>query len=275
MGFFAPVWKSNDRMKKDKALKEVRSINSKTKLLRIVREAQMDEIIVAAAKRLTELSVMEPDNVPDEGVLSAVKELTNQSALEHIAKNYSNVYIRSAAVEKLTDQSVIAEIAKNDNKMRYTAAKMLTDKTLAQEILADLIKESPKQAPFLAKHITDQKILAEIAIKAEDYYRKDFRGWRISDEELDRALENVMIKITDQKLLADILKNTGHLSTLFRAASKLTDQEAIAYYVMNMPNEIGNKKAPQWSTPSSNIASQKLAEKAGFVKLADVLTLVM
>jgi len=40
-------------------------------------------------------------------------------------------------------------------------------------------------------------------------------------------------------------------------------------------NIIANKKVPQWSTPCSNIASQKLAAKVGFVKIADVLTLTM
>ncbi|MBP3922504.1 MAG: GNAT family N-acetyltransferase [Ruminiclostridium sp.] len=36
---------------------------------------------------------------------------------------------------------------------------------------------------------------------------------------------------------------------------------------------LGNGKVPQWSTSANNIASQRLAEKSGFVKLADVITL--
>lgn len=36
-----------------------------------------------------------------------------------------------------------------------------------------------------------------------------------------------------------------------------------------------NGKVPQWSTSAENIASQKLAEKSGFVKLADVITLTL
>jgi predicted GNAT family acetyltransferase len=41
-------------------------------------------------------------------------------------------------------------------------------------------------------------------------------------------------------------------------------------------NEIlKNGKIPQWSTSITNIASQKLAEKLGFVKLGDVITLTI
>ena len=41
-------------------------------------------------------------------------------------------------------------------------------------------------------------------------------------------------------------------------------------------NEIlKNRKVPQWSTNISNIASQKLAEKLGFVKLGDVITITI
>ncbi len=36
-----------------------------------------------------------------------------------------------------------------------------------------------------------------------------------------------------------------------------------------------NKKVPQWSTSVDNIASQKLANRCGFIKLADVITLTL
>lgn len=38
---------------------------------------------------------------------------------------------------------------------------------------------------------------------------------------------------------------------------------------------IKNGKVPQWSTTIANLASQKLAEKVGFVKLADVITITI
>ncbi len=38
---------------------------------------------------------------------------------------------------------------------------------------------------------------------------------------------------------------------------------------------IENGKIPQWSTSVDNMASQKLAEKTGFVKLADVITVTL
>lgn len=38
---------------------------------------------------------------------------------------------------------------------------------------------------------------------------------------------------------------------------------------------VKNGKCPQWSTASTNIASQKLAEKIGFSKLADVITITL
>ena len=34
-------------------------------------------------------------------------------------------------------------------------------------------------------------------------------------------------------------------------------------------------KVPRWSISADNIASQRLAEKIGFIKLADVITLVL
>lgn len=38
---------------------------------------------------------------------------------------------------------------------------------------------------------------------------------------------------------------------------------------------IKNGKVPQWSTDITNLASQKLAEKLGFAKLADILTITL
>lgn len=38
---------------------------------------------------------------------------------------------------------------------------------------------------------------------------------------------------------------------------------------------LNNYKCPQWSTSIDNIASQKLAKKVGFIKLADVLTVTI
>ncbi len=38
---------------------------------------------------------------------------------------------------------------------------------------------------------------------------------------------------------------------------------------------IKNGKVPQWSTAIDNVVSQKLAERVGFVKLADVITVTI
>ena len=48
----------------------------------------------------------------------------------------------------------------------------------------------------------------------------------------------------------------------------------LKYYSKWLGEEALNQgKSPLWSTGVHNTASQKLAEKVGFIKLADVLTL--
>lgn len=36
-----------------------------------------------------------------------------------------------------------------------------------------------------------------------------------------------------------------------------------------------NGKVPQWSTDINNVASKRLAERIGFIKLADVITVTL
>ena len=45
--------------------------------------------------------------------------------------------------------------------------------------------------------------------------------------------------------------------------------------ILAINNIINNNKCPQWSTSIDNIASQKLAERVGFVKFADAFTITL
>ena len=50
---------------------------------------------------------------------------------------------------------------------------------------------------------------------------------------------------------------------------------ATAACIAALDNVLAQNKVPEWSCPIANIPSQKLAERVGFAKLADVLTLTL
>lgn len=71
--------------------------------------------------------------------------------------------------------------------------------------------------------------------------------------------------------MADQTQEVG-INTLPKYRSK---GYAAAACVLCAENIIKNGKCPQWSTAFDNMASQRLSEKVGFVKIADVLTLTI
>ena len=62
-----------------------------------------------------------------------------------------------------------------------------------------------------------------------------------------------------------------HQSGLYMSGTR-TSFFTIVLNPLTAKKIIKNGKSPQWSTTIDNIASQKLAEKVGSVKLADVIT---
>ncbi|MDR1012045.1 MAG: hypothetical protein LBM04_13140 [Opitutaceae bacterium] len=139
---------------------------------------------------------------------AAVKKLTDQDALAHVAKNDESKFVRIVAVKKLTDQAVLVCIAKNDkdSDVRWAAVEKLTDQTL----LADIAKYDENKYVCMAavKKLTDQALLVDVAKNAKYF------DVRIA------AVE----KLTDHALLADIAKNDEDSDVRKAAIIKLINQ---------------------------------------------------
>ncbi len=107
----------------------------------------------------------------------AAKRLTIQSVLADIAKNHEDDDVRETAVKKLTDQTTLAFIVINEEKDGYvslSAAKNMTDQSLAQEAYAfiakhDIYPEERTNKPLLeaVENLTDQTLLADVAKSAK------------------------------------------------------------------------------------------------------------
>ena len=85
---------------------------------------------------------------------------------------------------------------------------------------------------------------------------------------------NVLVSCTDapgMPYMSDEVQEIG--------INTLSDYRGRGYATIACQGSINeilkNGKVPQWSTSITNIASQKLAEKLGFVKLGDVITLTI
>ncbi len=140
------------------------------------------------------------------------------------------------------------------------------------------IKTSDSRAKVLCKN--DYEQYEEFFIKCNPSYNnsnwlKDYFEEMVSENLCLGVYEGgFLVSCTDAPEMAymsDMVQEIG-INTLLgyrgRGYAAIACQSCI--------NEIiNNGKVPQWSTSITNIASQKLAEKLGFVKLGDVITMTL
>ena len=151
--------------------------------------------------RIIDMKLFRPawDSYNEKRAVKAVKKLKSEAKLVHVAKKAQCSLAREAAIEKLTDQTKIAEIAQSDEVDFYI-------KVMAADLLVDR---------FFA-----DKIYAEIVILP------NFNGFGNGDSVI--IYLDVVKKITEQTVLADVACKAKTLEFCKAAVEKLTDQTLLA-----------------------------------------------
>jgi hypothetical protein len=137
MGLFQPVWKSEN---KEKAIKSVKKITNRTKLKKIIKNAPLEEVRVAAYEKLQNalVFIINNDYNPLQIRSMALDELSDQEKLVDIVKSNIDFSLREKAVNKITEQSALADIAKNVYLFFHYVISKLTDRSL----LIDVVKNA-------------------------------------------------------------------------------------------------------------------------------------
>ena len=164
----------------------------------------------------------------------AVEKLTDQAALADVAKNAS-LSVRLKAVEKLTDQAALADIAKNDfdKDVRHVAEiKLKIERITDQSILSDMAKYNTDNSvrPLAKKRL--QAIDIDTAKKAADKGVLVNTSNSSDDETIYSADWTVRLKaarkLTDQAVIAEMVKNDPEYLVRSELLSRLTDQNELA-----------------------------------------------
>jgi hypothetical protein len=282
MELFKPAWQKKD------AYKAIRAVNAMTdhkKLIRVVQEAPIWKVRIAAVEKLTDQSVL--SDVAKNGKNSdtsqaAVKKLTDQSVLAEVAKDAQDWKVRRIAIEKLDDQSALVEIAKNDKEadVRESAVEKLTDQTVLTDIAwndgetsnvrlratVKLADQSSLQTVY-AGIATDSKAL--LPCRAEAIEMLTDQATLAVLAKSDRKLflwEKALQKVSDQDALADIAKNGMFSELRIKAVRKLTNETALADVAKNDEDRSVSQAAVEKLDDQSGLADIAKDGKSGDVR---------
>ena len=250
MGFFTPVWKTENYHKADRV---VAKINNQEKLKRIAREAKYDCVRETALSKITDQAVLAEFALDDPIYnmrYTAMKKIVDQNILAKIAQTDKNQEIRVFAVKRLSDQAVIADVAQGAkySDARITAAEKLDDKALAQRVYADVAQSGDNGFTRVdAADRLNDKILAQ-----RTYTDVARNGDKVSAPMLTRNKVSCFVrmlaieKITDlnlaQRMYIDIAKTARYTgSDRMEAAKHVIDQKLLQEVYMELfINEYGS-----------------------------------
>ncbi|OAM90701.1 WD40 repeat domain-containing protein [Termitidicoccus mucosus] len=185
--------------------------------------------------------------------VAAARRVTDQALLASLAQNEkADKLVRAEAGLRLDDQRILAAIAKAGGKdaeersvlepLRLKALERLTDqraladiaKNVAGEITFESRKDDQRILEATLERISDQAALADIAMSAHPTFAFPVVLEKITDQEaLVRLLKNnqandeIVKKLTDQKLLAEIAGGDDFEHVRMEAANRLTDPQAL------------------------------------------------
>jgi hypothetical protein len=253
----APGWKVRENA--------IKKLLDQSVLIDIASNAdEHDDFRLLATKKLTDKDIQQEayakiakDEQYNHGKLTkavsyALSEITDQRILINIAKQAKSRWTREAAVEKLTDKDVLAELAakmecavirlsklrseeakkinnqeelthiaqySNDRDICIDAASRLVDKAIAQEVFFRHAMTGADGSIYKPAFdlLTDQTLVARLAIKSLFSY----------DSGVSLCGQSAVDKLTDQRLLFDVVKKANDWRIREYAVGKLTDCELL------------------------------------------------
>lgn len=242
------------------SMKFLQTIFSKfSKPEHISKDTTNDKSLVAVARetdeeKWKEIAINAPNYAERE---AAVNNITDQSFLFDIAQKDKNDFVRKAAVRMLTDQSALALIAKTE--MEITICEIAVGKLGEATLLVDVAEhafdyhrngnECKTLCCAAMRKLTDQNDRADIAHNATSFdvrriaigYISDLNLLAVFLKKLDTTVGTstdalgkfALEKLTDQELLADIVKNALDANIRANAVGKLTDQSLLVEIAIN------------------------------------------
>lgn len=185
MGWFKPIWMTENDKKSDKARAAVCEMSAQKELERVATKAPLADVREAAVEKLTDQAVLAQIvlNDSDQNIrYSAGMKLTDQSLLEKIAREHENFYIRIDAVKRITDQTVLAQVALNDRDaiVREYTVVLLTDQAVLAQVALNDSAEHVRIAAV--KTLTDQAVLTRVAFEDVHWQVRDAATSKLTDK---------------------------------------------------------------------------------------------
>ena len=206
-----------------------------------------------------------------------IEKLTDQDALAEIAKNYEDSDIRETAIlrliylltgknlifvvthtiqggEVLWNGAVQQEETWSEDKFDDAVLSLLANNILVL-IAINITKANVDRAAI--EKLNDRTLLVDVANNAKRIHTRIQAAKKIGDEQLaqsiyakdidknDRVSPNVVEKLTNQNLLADVARNAKNNDVRIYAVEKLTNQNLLADIAKNDKNSFICLKAAE------------------------------
>ena len=250
------------RSKCEEALIEVvKKLEDKALLAETAKNSEYFRVRAEAVMKLDDqalLSYIAENDIDDYPRREAIKKVADQDVLFRIAVSNNDDSTRNAATGRLTDQNRLAEIAKNDAYygVRLTAVRNenMQDQTILEYIVKNDIKGQVRMAA------ADKLADATIAQMGYDYAAQHDDEWIIRQ----KAVE----KVTNQDVIADILKNETNSSVRVIAIGQLADKNL----AINLYTEMANNNKEVEAYAKSMLS--KLGSVPSFASTSDLLKTV-
>ncbi|MCR4885714.1 MAG: hypothetical protein K5919_02255 [Clostridiales bacterium] len=178
MGFFSPIWMTENYGKKEKAIDAVKKITDQEKLSQIVQEAPFEDVRVAAIQQmnddqqLTQIAIAPPPavrttyfSVPK----AAARKVRDEKLLCKIAISADYNGASETAVDRINDPDLLEQVARNGiNFTAKRAAEKITDMARIERILmtSDNGAIPPLALSVFINRIKDNELLKKLARSA-------------------------------------------------------------------------------------------------------------
>ena len=240
MGILNPAWMSKDEKK---ALIAVEKITNQDTLVRIASDVTCNVYASVQQAAFTKITDGKRIDRVRNNALEAVCKIKDQTKLARIAQEAWNWDVRTAATRMLTDQRTLEYLARNakDTNVRKAAIRKLDNQSILFEcVLYDTASHDNRMAAL--DRLTNQSFLTDIVQKSTDSLVRIKASEKLGDpKDMQKMFAEVVMtaqgrwtqvraveKLTDQKLLTDILKNNKERDVRRAAIKNITDQGVLA-----------------------------------------------
>lgn len=202
----------------------------------IAKNDDSEDVSVAAVKRLSDQPTLV--DVAQFGRnewarLWAVSRISDQGILEKFARNHKDAKMRAIALREISSEDIIVGIAQNDQALIPVALYKLKD----QQRMSALVKNwllKPSALEWGAwKWLSGEEDLESLAIGKFTVEETFADIAKTGSDDGASFREKCLVRVREQKLLADIVKNADSRKIRKSAFERLTDEQLLADVAKN------------------------------------------